>query len=163
MLSRFGVAGEHLFDLARGSDERTVIPEWEAKSYSHEETFARDRAEPDFLFAVVLDQAARVARLLPRGGGGPGRAVKIATAISRRTRAATIRDATCLAETIYGGAPPLPCGMDPAPRAAWASGERDRRSRSRRGSEAGSGERRRRSPKRSIGCRIRLRLVGPQS
>jgi len=69
MLSdRFGAHGEHLHHLASGVDEREVIPDWEAKSYSHEETFERDRTDVDTLEAVMLDQALRVARRLRRDG-----------------------------------------------------------------------------------------------
>ncbi|MBD3162419.1 MAG: DNA polymerase IV, partial [Candidatus Latescibacteria bacterium] len=49
----FGASGAHLRALATGRDERGVVPEWEAKSYSHEETFSRDRADRGFLTAVL--------------------------------------------------------------------------------------------------------------
>ncbi|NIR31889.1 MAG: DNA polymerase IV, partial [Gammaproteobacteria bacterium] len=38
----FGRAGEHFWQLARGIDERPVVPEREAKSLSRETTFDRD-------------------------------------------------------------------------------------------------------------------------
>ena len=65
---RFGAAGGHLRALACGRDERAVVPEWEAKSYSHEETFSSDRNDREFLTAVLCDQACRVARRLRRAG-----------------------------------------------------------------------------------------------
>jgi DNA polymerase-4 len=66
LVARFGVHGERLFDLARGHDEREVVPEWEAKSYSHEQTFARDQTDGELLEGVLLDQALRVSRRLRR-------------------------------------------------------------------------------------------------
>ena len=66
--ARFGAHGEHLQDLARGLDERDVVPDWDAKSYSHEETFARDRTDAEYLESVLLDQALRVSRRLRRDG-----------------------------------------------------------------------------------------------
>jgi DNA polymerase IV len=68
LVARFGPHAEHLQDLARGLDERDVVPDWEAKSYSHEETFARDLTDAEYLEAVLLDQAHRVARRLRRDG-----------------------------------------------------------------------------------------------
>ncbi len=67
---RFGAAGEQHHNLALGRDERAVVPEWEANSYSHEETFARDRDDEACLAAILLDQASRVARRLRRSGVG---------------------------------------------------------------------------------------------
>jgi DNA polymerase-4 len=68
LVARFGKHGEQLHRLACGEDEREVVPDWEAKSYSHEETFARDRDDPETLETVLLDQAHRVARRLRRDG-----------------------------------------------------------------------------------------------
>jgi nucleotidyltransferase/DNA polymerase involved in DNA repair len=66
LAGRFGEHGEHLHRLALGEDERSVIPDWDAKSYSHEETFATDQSERELLHAVLLGQALRVARRLRR-------------------------------------------------------------------------------------------------
>jgi DNA polymerase-4 len=68
LTARFGPHAEHLQDLARGLDEREVVPDWDAKSYSHEETFARDLTDAERLEAVLCDQAQRVARRLRRDG-----------------------------------------------------------------------------------------------
>jgi len=56
--ARFGQHGEHLIALAQGRDERDVISDWDAKSYSHEETFARDVEDAERLEAVILDQSS---------------------------------------------------------------------------------------------------------
>jgi DNA polymerase-4 len=51
----FGSSGEHLGELAQGIDDRPVVPEQEAKSISHEPTFAKrlkthGRAHDDFYY-----------------------------------------------------------------------------------------------------------------
>lgn len=106
MMRRFGAWGERLCDLATGRDERDVIPDWEAKSYSHEETFARDQPAPEILRAMMLDQASRVARRLRRDGVS-GRVVQIKLRygdFTTLTRQHKLPEATCLAETIYAEA-----------------------------------------------------------
>jgi len=100
---RFGAWGEQLYNLALGRDERGVVPEWEAKSYSHEETFAKDQTDVAFLTAVMLDQSARVARRLRRDGV-MGQVVTIklrAFDFKTITRQHKIARPTCVAEPIY--------------------------------------------------------------
>src|SRR6185436_8601085 len=41
----FGSSGEHYWRLAHGLDDRKVVPDREAKSISHETTFAEDIAD----------------------------------------------------------------------------------------------------------------------
>ena len=76
LVARLGQHGEHLARLARGEDPRGVIPHWDAKSYSHEETFAKDQSDPARLEGVLLDQALRVARRL-RADEVAGRVVQL--------------------------------------------------------------------------------------
>jgi DNA polymerase-4 len=73
---RFGEHGAALARLARGEDDRGVVPDAEAKSYSHEETFARDSLDAEFLESVLLSQAIRVSRRL-RADGACGRTVQL--------------------------------------------------------------------------------------
>lgn len=73
---RFGEHGAALARLARGEDDRGVVPDAEAKSYSHEETFARDSLDAEFLESVLLAQAIRVSRRL-RADGACGRTVQL--------------------------------------------------------------------------------------
>jgi DNA polymerase-4 len=73
---RFGEPGAALARLARGEDERGVVPDAEAKSYSHEETFACDNLDAEFLESVLLSQAIRVSRRL-RADGVCGRVVQL--------------------------------------------------------------------------------------
>jgi len=58
---KLGKFGRELWALARGEDDRPVIPESEAKSISQEETFTPDLANRETMKKVLLDQAERVA------------------------------------------------------------------------------------------------------
>ena len=64
----YGEHGLHLWRLAHGIDERPVVPEHEARSISHETTFARDIDDADTLRAVLLDLTEQVAWRLRRKG-----------------------------------------------------------------------------------------------
>jgi DNA polymerase IV len=60
--------GSHAFALARGQDARDVVPDRDAVSYSEENTFDTDVADPARIGAVVLGHAESVARRLRRDG-----------------------------------------------------------------------------------------------
>ena len=64
--SRFGRHGEHLWRLSRGIDERSVVPDHDAKSISHETTFARDIDDESVLRTWMLDLTEQVGRRLRR-------------------------------------------------------------------------------------------------
>jgi len=64
----FGRAGTHLWQLARGIDDRPVVPDHGAKSISHETTFATDIADRDVLRARLMELTEQVARRLRRQG-----------------------------------------------------------------------------------------------
>jgi DNA polymerase-4 len=57
---KFGATGEHLWQLAHGIDDRHVIPDREAKSVSHETTFATDINDHDTLRAWITELAGQV-------------------------------------------------------------------------------------------------------
>lgn len=76
LAQKLGQHGEHLYRLAMGDDSRSVVSDWDAKSYSHEETFALDQGDVERLEGVLLDQALRVARRL-RKDGVAGRIVQL--------------------------------------------------------------------------------------
>ena len=61
-----GRAGEHFWKLARGIDDRPVVPDREAKSISHETTFAADLDDRQVLRAWLLELTEQVARRLRR-------------------------------------------------------------------------------------------------
>ena len=62
----FGQHGRHLWQLAHGLDERAVVPDREAKSISHETTFAEDIDDRSVLRAWLLELTDQVARRLRR-------------------------------------------------------------------------------------------------
>ncbi|UCE58906.1 MAG: DNA polymerase IV [Phycisphaerales bacterium] len=66
MAREFGSAGEHFYQLVRGIDDREVVPDRQAKSISHEVTFATDVKDHDHLRSVILDQMDHVLRRLRR-------------------------------------------------------------------------------------------------
>lgn len=68
VLAAFGKHGAHLIRLANGRDARGVVPSHDAKSYSHEITYAKDQTDAETLRATLLDQATSVARRLRRDG-----------------------------------------------------------------------------------------------
>ncbi|HEX5010084.1 MAG TPA: DNA polymerase IV [Planctomycetota bacterium] len=64
--ARLGPHGEWFWRLARGEDERPVVPDAEAKSLGAEQTFGEDVAEPESVRQVLLAQMERVAARLRR-------------------------------------------------------------------------------------------------
>ena len=64
----FGSSGDHLWELAQGIDERPVVPEQEAKSISHETTFAKDLEDPEIMRAWLLELSEQVGCRLRRHG-----------------------------------------------------------------------------------------------
>jgi DNA polymerase IV len=74
----FGSHGESLWRRCRGIDERPVEPDHEAKSISHETTFAHDLDRPDAVRSVLLGLTEQVgARLRAKGLRGRTVTVKI--------------------------------------------------------------------------------------
>ena len=67
-------AGRHLSELARGIDDRPVVPEQEAKSIGHEETFTTDLWDRDDLQQSPPPHGRRLGhRAARRRAGPPGR------------------------------------------------------------------------------------------
>jgi len=62
----FGFSAEHYWELSRGIDDRKVVPDREAKSISHETTFADDIADREQLQAWLMELVEQVARRLRR-------------------------------------------------------------------------------------------------
>lgn len=63
-----GSWGERAGRLARGEDDRPVIPDHEAKSVGHETTFFENLADPEDVRAVLLQLTEDTARRLRRKG-----------------------------------------------------------------------------------------------
>lgn len=66
LVSRFGKSANHLARLARGIDNRRVVPDRDAKSISHETTFATDISDAEVLRSWLLDLTEQVATRLRR-------------------------------------------------------------------------------------------------
>ena len=76
LAQKFGSSGEHFWKLARGIDDRQVIADREAKSISHETTFAVDVVDMDVLKAWLLELTEQVAQRL-RAQKVEGRTVQL--------------------------------------------------------------------------------------
>jgi DNA polymerase-4 len=63
-----GAAASHLAALARGIDDRSVVPYEQPKSIGHEETFDRDLADEDEILRELLALSGRVAARLREDG-----------------------------------------------------------------------------------------------
>jgi DNA polymerase-4 len=90
----FGVDGERYFRLARGLDDRKVVPDSDAKSIGHEQTFGVDLSERDAVRSVLLGQVEQVAWRL-RKHGLCARSVQLKIrdgSFHTITRAATLSD-----------------------------------------------------------------------
>ena len=72
----FGINGDHFYKLARGIDDRAVVPDRVAKSVSHEKTFPKDIFDQEILLAWLLELTDQVGRRLRRHGIF-GRTVKL--------------------------------------------------------------------------------------
>ena len=68
LVSRFANTAAHWARLARGIDDRRVVPDRDAKSISHETTFATDIDDPEVLKSWLLELTEQVATRLRRQG-----------------------------------------------------------------------------------------------
>lgn len=99
----FGNHGEHLWQLAHGIDSRQVIPDHEAKSISHETTFAVDLSDMDILLAHLLHLTEQVAWRL-RHNHYQGRTVQLKVRFadfSTITRSETLTASTNQTDIIW--------------------------------------------------------------
>ena len=76
LASKFKSAGEHLWNLAHGIDDRSVVPDHQAKSISHETTFEHNIADREVLGAWLLDLTDQVCRRV-RAHSFRGRTVQL--------------------------------------------------------------------------------------
>ena len=68
LAARLGDVGAHLAALARGDDDRSVVPDRSSKSIGAEDTFEEDVSDLDVLRPRLHAQALRVARRLRKAG-----------------------------------------------------------------------------------------------
>ena len=101
-----GAAGEHLWSLAWGRDERRVVPRREEKSVGAEETFAADVDDPEVIRRELLRLSGRTARAL-RAAGCVARTISVKLRLASFktiTRSRTLAEPTDVAREIYATA-----------------------------------------------------------
>jgi len=105
----FGKMGRHIWQLASGQDDRTVVPDREAKSISTETTFANDISDRSILRVCMLDLVDHLAgRLRHEGIWGRTIDIKIRSSDFRtRTRSTTLAEATNRTNSIWKAAADL--------------------------------------------------------
>ncbi len=106
-------SAKHLLSLARGEDDRRVVPHEAPKSVSHEATFERDLDDDEEILREVLRLSHRVAARLRRDGYLARTItlkVRLATFITL-TRSRTLRDPTDSAAELYRSAAELYTGL----------------------------------------------------
>ncbi|MEO6463674.1 MAG: DNA polymerase IV, partial [Candidatus Eisenbacteria bacterium] len=104
--AELGDHGLQLQQLARGRDDRAVVPDAAARSISSEMTFATDLHDRERLRALLADQAQRVGARLRRAGLR-GRTVTLKLrddTFDTRTRQKTLGTATDDGDAIYRAA-----------------------------------------------------------
>jgi DNA polymerase-4 len=106
---QLGQQGEHFWNLAHGLDDRPVVPDREAKSISHETTFAADISDLEALRAWLLELTEHVGRRLRRHKlQGRTIHVKVRFADFRtRTRSRTLSEPTDVTRDIWRAASEL--------------------------------------------------------
>jgi DNA polymerase-4 len=101
-----GAAGEHLWALAWGRDDRRVVPHREEKSVGAEETFAVDVDDPEVIRRELLRLSGRTAQAL-RATGCVARTVTVKLRLASFktiTRSKTLAEPTDVAREIYATA-----------------------------------------------------------
>jgi DNA polymerase-4 len=109
MIDHFRESGRHIAQLARGIDDRAVVPDYEAKSVSSETTFPRDIADRETLRGWLLELTDQVAARL-RSAGIRAHTIEIKVRSSdfqTHTRATTLGDATDLTDEVWRAASEL--------------------------------------------------------
>lgn len=66
LVDKLGQDGERFYRLARGQDQRPVVPDNQAKSIGNEQTFECDMQESENIRFILLEQVEHVARRLRR-------------------------------------------------------------------------------------------------
>jgi DNA polymerase-4 len=103
LVGHFGELGRHIGQLARGEDERSVVPDREAKSISTETTFPQDIADRRVLRVWLLDLVDHLAgRLRHQGLRARTVELKIRSSDFRtRSRAQALPEATSSTDPLW--------------------------------------------------------------
>jgi DNA polymerase-4 len=110
----FGQAAGEMRRLARGEDDRPVVPEHDPKSLGNEITFAEDLRSRDEIATCLLALSQKVSRRLRQAGyAGRTVTVKIRFGSFRTiTRSRTLGEPTLLGDTIYDTALAIMAGVE---------------------------------------------------
>ncbi len=103
LTAKFKTAGEHLWNLAHGRDDRSVIPDHQAKSISHETTFEQNIGDREVLRAWLLDLTDQVSRRV-RAHGIRGKTVQLKVRFSdfrTLTRSHSVPEPTDVTDEIW--------------------------------------------------------------
>jgi DNA polymerase-4 len=102
----FGGTGRHIWQLARGEDDREVVPDREAKSISTETTFGQDIGDREVLRGCLLDLVDHLAsRLRQAGLHARGVDLKIRSSEFRTwTRSVSLAEATQRTDALWQAA-----------------------------------------------------------
>jgi Nucleotidyltransferase/DNA polymerase involved in DNA repair len=110
----FGHSAGEMRRLARGEDDRPVVPEHEPKSIGNEITFSEDLRSREEINACLLALSQKVSRRLRQSGyAGRTVTVKIRFGSFRTiTRSRTLGEPTVLGDTIYETALSIMAGVE---------------------------------------------------
>jgi DNA polymerase-4 len=103
LLDTLGDSGRHFWQLARGIDDRAVVPDEHARSISSETTFPQDIGDRDVLRSWLLELTDLVAERLRRVGVR-SRTVELKLRSSdfrTHTRSTTLREPTDLTDELW--------------------------------------------------------------
>jgi DNA polymerase-4 len=102
----FGDLGGRFYRLSRGLDDRPVVPDHQAKSIGHEQTFGENLTDPQQVRRILLDQAEQVGtRLRRHEARARGVTVKIRFGdFQTITRSTTLPEPSDLTQTLYRAA-----------------------------------------------------------
>jgi DNA polymerase-4 len=68
LIQKFGKMGQHILNMATGTDQREVVPTEEVKSVSNEVTFDEDQTDMELVKKTVFNLSEKVAGRLRRSG-----------------------------------------------------------------------------------------------
>jgi len=109
LIDHFGESGRSFHLLARGIDDRFVVPDWASKSISSETTFPRDIADREVLRSWLLELTDQVAARL-RSSGIRAHTIEIKLRSSdfrTHTRSTTLGDPTDVTDEVWRAAAEL--------------------------------------------------------
>jgi DNA polymerase IV len=103
LVDHFGESGRHFHELARGLDDRVVVPDWKATSISSETTFPSDIADRELLRSWLLELTDQIAGRL-RYARMRAHTIEIKVRSSdfqTHTRSMTLGNATDLTDEVW--------------------------------------------------------------